>query len=70
MERFWLKGIILALAFVIVRLPVKLQPTIPGSPSAVSDNGALQPRIPSSNSLTFKLLEYNSLTLKLPEYNS
>ncbi|MFH1228589.1 MAG: hypothetical protein V1701_11900 [Planctomycetota bacterium] len=55
----------------IVRLPVKLsarggcasgaQPTIPGSPSAVNDKGVLQPRIPSSNSLTFKLLEYKSL---------
>jgi NAD(P)H-flavin reductase len=45
----------------IVRLPVKLQPTTPGSPSAVNDKGVLQPRIPSSNSLTFKLLEYNSL---------
>ncbi|MFH1227215.1 MAG: type III pantothenate kinase [Planctomycetota bacterium] len=32
-----------------------------GCPSAVNDKGVLQPRIPSSNSLTFKLLEYNSL---------
>jgi DNA polymerase-3 subunit delta' len=47
------------LAHHIVRLPVKLQPTIPGSPSAVSDKGALQPRIPGSKSF-----------LQLPEYNS
>ncbi|MFH1228305.1 MAG: hypothetical protein V1701_10450 [Planctomycetota bacterium] len=51
---------------------MKLQPTIPGSPSAVNDKGVLQPRIPSSNSGAkgaIKLLEYNSLPLKLPEYN-
>ena len=38
----------------------ELQLSIPGSPSAVSDKGTLQPRIPSSNSLTLKLPEYKA----------
>ncbi|MFH1226659.1 MAG: WbqC family protein [Planctomycetota bacterium] len=71
-EQMHIKADIVKSSELIVRLPVplkgrssgalKLQPTIPGSPSAVSPAEAgLQPRIPGSNSLPLKLPEYNSL---------